>query len=188
MKRSILAGLFLFSATFVSLGQENSIANFSLIKEKENYLLIEDSLTVVKDKNILVYVPTIGANDFMFVKPKKKKFSTKLIGQAAHVVSLGAAAVGYGSNNLNTVMTSVDVMNKSMAVQRGVDAIEKINELPISDKAKKIAGKEMKVVNYEFTEHGWVVYAELDKKQYEIRLQEAIITGEVRLLTTLSDL
>ncbi|WP_260398674.1 hypothetical protein [Elizabethkingia miricola] len=72
-------------------------------------------------------------------------------------------------------------MDGARAVQYGTDAIDKIGELPISDKAKKIAGKKMKIAGWEFTDDGYVLTAEYDKKKYLINLQEASMAGEIKL-------
>jgi hypothetical protein len=42
------------------------------------------------------------------------------------------------------------VMDRARAVQYGADAIDKIGDLPISDKAKKIAGKKMKITGWDY--------------------------------------
>ena len=54
-------------------------------------------------------------------------------------------------------------------------------DLPISKNAKKIAGKKMQVLEWEFKEEGYLIIATFDKKKYEINLQEAVMTGEIKL-------
>lgn len=51
----------------------------------------------------------------------------------------------------------------------------------IPKNAKKIAGKKMQVLEWEFKEEGYLIIATFDKKKYEINLQEAVMTGEIKL-------
>lgn len=73
------------------------------------------------------------------------------------------------------------MVRTSSAVQYGADALDKIQDLPISKDAKKIAGKKMEIQNWEMTDDGYILTAILDKKKYEINLQEAVMAGEVKL-------
>ncbi|MDO4729229.1 MAG: hypothetical protein Q4B43_09560 [Bacteroidota bacterium] len=187
MRKIILTTLFVCSAVlsaqdYSQLPEKIAERAYPLwsIQNKETHLLINDSISINKNGMIQIYLPI--DKDFMFVKRKKSVISAKLVKTAANVVSAGAVAVAYGTNNLNTMIGAVDVMNKAQSVYYGADALDKINQLPISKDAKKIAGKEMKVLEWNFTEaNGWVITAEFDKKKYEIELQGAVTTGEVKL-------
>ena len=72
-------------------------------------------------------------------------------------------------------------MNTARAVQYSSDALDKIQDLPISNEAKKIAGTKMEILDCEFTDDGYIITAKSDKKKYEIYLQGAAIAGEVKL-------
>lgn len=172
MKKIIIATLVFLSAT-ISAQVVKSIEN------KQTELIINDTISVKKGGQIQVYIP--AGKDFVFIKQKKSGFSTKLLGSVANVVGTGAAAVGVSTGNMKVLENAVKVANTANAVERSVDTLEKIQSLPISDKAKKIAGKKMEVLGWEFTNDGYVLTAELDKKKYEIYLQEAIMAGEVKL-------
>lgn len=39
----------------------------------------------------------------------------------------------------------------------------------------------MQVLEWEFKEEGYLIIATFDKKKYEINLQEAVMTGEIKL-------
>lgn len=171
MKKIIITTLVFLSA-ILSAQVVKSIEN------KQTELIINDTISLKKGGQIQVYVP--AGKDFVFIK-QKKMLSTKLLGNVADIVGTGAGAVGLGSNNVNVLQSAIKVANTANAVERGVYTLEKIQTLPISDKAKKIAGKKMEILDWEFTDEGYVVIAELDKKKYEIYLQEAIMSGEIDL-------
>ncbi len=149
------------------------------IENKGEHLLVNGQYKIEKGGTIQIHLPS--NKDFVFVKQKKSLFSTQLIGNIAGVVGTGAATVGIGTNSIGTWEKAIKVMNTANAVQYGANAINQIENLPISDKAKKIAGKQMKVKEWNFTDDGWVITAELDKKKYEIPLQYAVMVGEVKL-------
>lgn len=94
----------------------------------------------------------------------------RLTKQAAHTVSAEALAIALGSNNIGTMDGAVRVMNKTDAVYYGADTSEQVNKLPISNKAKKIAGQEMKVLKWEKEKGMHVVTAQFKKKKYKIIL------------------
>ncbi len=161
----------------VTINQDTNIIHS--IENKHNTLVINNEIEISKGTGIQVYLPS--GQDFMFIKPKSKGLNAKLLGGIAGVVGTGAAAIGVGTGSVGVLDKSIKVMNTARAVQYGADAINRIQDLPISDKAKKIAGKQMLVQDWKFTDDGWVITAELDKKKYEINLQEAVMTGEVKL-------
>lgn len=171
MKKIIIATLVFLSATL-------SAQVVKSIENKQTELIINDTISLKKGGQIQVYIP--AGKDFVFIK-QKKILSTKLLGNVADIVGTGAGAVGLGSSNVNVLQNAVKVANTANAIERGAYTLEKIQSLPISDKAKKIAGKKMEILGWEFTNDGYVVTAELDKKKYEIYLQEAIMAGEVSL-------
>ncbi|MDV2442568.1 hypothetical protein CMV00_01980 [Elizabethkingia anophelis] len=172
MKKKILS-VTVFLSLFMSAQQITSIEN------RGSELFINNSFTLKKGEGIQVYLPS--GNDFRFVKQKYGGFGIKMLGKVANVVGSGAAAVGLGSGSTSVLQGAGKVMNGAMAVQYGADAIDKIGDLPISDKAKKIAGKKMKVIGWEFTDDGYVLNAELDNKKYLINLQEAAMANEIKL-------
>ena len=175
MKKLLIAGIFLLSTTSI-LSAQMAITS---IQNNQTNLLINDSISVKKGTDIQVYLP--AGKDFFFVKQKKSGLSAKLIGDIAGIAGTGAAAVGIGSGNIGVMSDAINVMNKATAIQYGADAIDRIQDLPISKNAKKIAGKKMQVLEWEFKEEGYIIIATFDKKKYEINLQEAVMTGEIKL-------
>lgn len=174
MKKIILSAiLFLSAPKFIAQTRVKSIQN------NQTDLLINDSISIKKGEDIQIYLP--AGKDFLFVKQKKSGLSSKLLGQVADIAGTGAAAVGMGSGNINVLKGATRVITTANAVKYGADALDKIQDLPISDNAKKIAGKKMLVQDWIFTDNGYVLTALLEKKKYEINLQEAIISGEVKL-------
>lgn len=140
-------------------------------------LIINDSINLKKGDLLQIHLP--AGNDFMFVK-KKSILSTKLIGNLSDIAGTGVAAIGMGSNNLKVLHDTNNIINAANAIHKGSDAISKIEDLPISKQAKRIAGKKMKIVGWEFTDNGYVILAEYETKNYEIYLQEAAISGEIK--------
>ncbi|WP_235802684.1 hypothetical protein [Vaginella massiliensis] len=59
--------------------------------------------------------------------------------------------------------------------------MDKIQELPKSNNAKKIAGKDFEVVDWNFNDDGYSLNTTFENKNYQISLQEALISGEIRL-------
>lgn len=173
MKKIFLLGIILSFSYAKSQMQANSIINNS------NELIINDTISLKKGGFININLP--AGNDFVFVKQKKSSFNTKLLGNVAGIVGSGAAVVGATSGNLNTLKNVTEVINKANAVKYGANAIEQVQALPISNEAKKIAGSRMTIIDWQFTDDGYIVNVKSDKKKYEINLQEALLTGEVKL-------
>lgn len=98
----------------------------------------------------------------------------------ADIVGTGASAIGIGSGNLKVLQGATQIINTANVVHYGADTFEKIQELPISNTAKKIAGKKTDVQDWVFTDNGYVISALLDKKNCEIYLQEAAMSGEIK--------
>lgn len=151
----------------------------SSIEEVDGKLLINKKYTIEKGGELQVYLPFAG-KDFVSITPQAKS-KAKLIGKIAGAVATGAAAVGVGSGNLGVMSGALDVMSKAHAVEWGADALQQIQDLPISDNAKKIAGSKMKVLSWKYTEEGYILTTELDKKKYNVALSDAIMMGEVKL-------
>lgn len=173
MNKTILTAVMIFLSASVS-------AQLKSIESINNQIVVNDSIKISKGSEIQIHLP--ANKDFMFVKQVKKNLlSTKMLGNIADVVGTGASAIGIGTNNIGTMSKAFEVARTARAIEYGADALEKIQDLPISDKAKKIAGKKMKILDWKFTDDGWILTAELDKKKYEIYLQEAIVTEEIKI-------
>lgn len=174
MKKVLLAVVFL-SATIALSAQHNVTS----IQNVNSELIVNDSIKFRKGELITVNLP--AGKDFMFIQQKKSRFSAGLLSKVAGVVGTGASAVGMGSGSIKVLQGASKVMRGASTVQYGANAIEKIQDLPISNDAKKIAGKSMEIIDWEFTNDGWIIEAKADKKKYEIYLQEAIMAGEINL-------
>lgn len=144
-------------------------------------LLVLDSIRIKKGDYIQIHLPTYG-KDFYFVEQKKGFISaTNILGATADAVSIGAIAVGLGSNNLGTMSKSLEVFQKAKSVSYGADALDRVDKLPISKKSKRIAGKKMEVVGWEKENGAHIITAKLDNKRYEIELENAYLLGEIKL-------
>lgn len=152
----------------------------TFVKDKGDELVVLDSISIKKGDEIQVYLPTYG-KDFYFVERKKGLLSTELIGATADIVGTGAVAVGLGSGNISTMSKAINVMSKANAVSYGANAIERINDLPISNKAKKIAGKRLEVIDWETDGIEHTITAKLGKRKYTIELENAYLMGEIKL-------
>lgn len=174
MKIIIIGGLVFFSASTTLCAQ-----TIKSIENRQTEIVINDSIPIKKGNLIQVNLP--AGKNFVFIKLKKTGFNTKLLGKMADVVGIGATAVGMSSGSIKVLQGSTKVLRSANAIEYGANAITKIQELPISDQAKKIAGKKMEVIDWEFTNDGWIVTAKCENKQYEIYLQEAALAGEITL-------
>lgn len=148
------------------------------IQDLGNELLINNQYRIKKDSELQINLPY--SKDFIGIAPKPK-LGLKMLGSVADIVGTGATAVGLGTNNTQVIGSAIKVMNSAKAVEYGVDALLKIDELPISKNAKKIAGKKIKVLSWEMTDDGYVLLGELDKKKYLINLQYAVMAKEISL-------
>ncbi len=154
------------------------------IEDKGNTLtlkFIEKNWTVKKGDEILILFPMAGKTDFLFIQKKKGLLNAKLLGQVADIVGTGAMAVGLSSNNMDVVINAMEVSNKADAVGYGIDALNKIDDLNISKKAKKIAGKKATVLNWKNVDDDYVVYVKIGKKKYQINYAGAILTNEIKV-------
>jgi len=156
--------------------QELAVYN---VKDNGNELIINDSLIVCKGGTIKINLP-FSRKDFQFVKKKKSGFG-KIAKDAAGAVSTGALAVGLGSNSIGTLGGAIKVMNKADAVYYGADALERVDKLPISNNAKKLAGQEMEILKWEKDQGMHIITAKFGKKKYEINLEAAYVTQEIIL-------
>ena len=173
MKKILISAVLLISSSVSAQLAVTSIEN------RQTELVINDSISIKKGNEIQIYLP--AGKDFVFVKQKKSGINAKLLGNIADVVGTGASAVGMGSGSIKVLQGATKVLRTANAVQYGADALDKIQDLPISDNAKKIAGKKMEVLDWEFTDDGYIIVAKFEKKKYEIYLQEAIMSGELKL-------
>lgn len=151
------------------------------VEDTGDALVVLDSISIKKGDFIQIYLPMYG-KDFYFVEQRKALLNaSKLAGAAANVVSTGAVAVGLGTNNLSTFSKAMNVWQKSSAIRYGADAINQIDKLPISKKAKRIAGKKKEVLKWENDNGVHIITAELDNKRYLIELENAYLVGEIKL-------
>ena len=174
MKKKFLSAVFFISATITISAQ----LALSSIQNNQTELIINDTISLKKGGQIQVYLP--AGKDFVFVKQKRSGLNSKLLGKVADIAGTGASAIGIGSGNLKVLQGATQVINTAQVVHYSADTFEKIQELPISNTAKKIAGKKMEVQEWQFTDNGYVITALLDKKKYEIFLQEAAMSGEIK--------
>ena len=148
------------------------------IQNNETELLVNDSIKLKKGDFLQIYLP--AGKDFMFVKQKKSALSTKLIESLSDIAGTGASTIAIGSGNFKVIEGASKVINTANIIHRGSNTISKIEELPISNQARKIAGKRMQIIGWKFTDNGYIISTQFDKKKYEIYLQEAAISGEIK--------
>lgn len=175
MKNLIFSAVILLSASSAFQAQ----LALTSIQNNQTELVVNDSIHLKRGSQIQIYLP--AGKDFVFVKQKKSGLNAKFLGKMANIAGTGAAAVGVGSGNLKTLSNAYKVVRTANAVQYGANALDKIQDLPISNDAKKIAGTKMEILDWEFTDDGYILTAKSDKKKYKIYLQEAAIAGEVKL-------
>lgn len=149
------------------------------IRNTDEALILNESYTLNKGDSIQIYLPV--KDNFLFIK-RKSFFNTKLIKGIADIVEVGSGAIGLGTGNIKVMSDAMEVMRKASAVKYGADALERINDLDISKKAKRIAGKKAKVLKWSFTEDGYVLDVKVAKKKYEVYLQEALMVREIKLI------
>src|SRR5690625_777363 len=151
------------------------------VEDTGDALVVLDSINIKKGDYIQIHLPMYDKN-FYFVEQRKGLLNaTNLAGAAASVVSTGAVAVGIGSGSFSTFSKAMNVLQKSTAIQYGADAINQVDELPISKKSKRIAGKKMEVLDWENDNGIHVITALLGKKKYLIELENAFLIGEIKL-------
>ena len=175
MKNLIFSAVFLLSASSTFQAQ----LAVTSIQNNQTELVVNDSIHLKRGSQIQIYLP--AGKDFVFVKQKKSGLNAKFLGKMADIAGTGAAAVGVGSGNLKTLSNAYKVVRTANAVQYGANALDKIQDLQISNDAKKIAGTKMEILDWIFIDDGYILTTKSDKKKYEIYLQEAAIAGEVKL-------
>lgn len=176
MRKIILTAVFVISANSAFKAQQQ----IKSIQKNQTSLLINDSIIIQVGTTIQINLP--AGKDFIFVKHKKSGFSTKLIGSVADIAGSSAAVVGLGSSSTKILQQTSKVINTANSIKYGANALENIKDLPISNEAKKIAGKTMEVLSWEFREDGYFVTTKLEKKKYEVYLQEALHSGEIKFI------
>ena len=117
------------------------------IENKGSELYINNSITLKKVR-ISKFIYQL---ERLYVrKAKVWRIWFKMLGKVAGVVGTGAAAVGLGSGSAE-VLQGAGKCGWGKGGTYGADAIDKIGDLPISEKKQKIAGKKMKII-------GWGAY------------------------------
>lgn len=183
--KKILLSTTMFLSVFFSYSQsfevDGKIIPYSL-KITDDKVKITDDITLKKGDKILVFIPYNNQKDFLSIEKKEGLLSVKNLSKVADVVSTGAFAVGLGTNNFETMASSLDVIRKTQSVSYGLDALNKINELPISKNAKKIAGKYFEIEKIE-NDGADNIFLEgtIEKKKYTINLIQALYSGEIKL-------
>lgn len=171
----------LISTMIESNTYSDEIINLSSIQDLGNKLVVNEKNEITKGSSLQILLP--ASRDFVFVQKKKSKISAAIVGAAADVVGSGAAAVGMGTGNVKVMKGAIKVMKGAGAVEYGANAMERINELDISSEAKAIAGKTAEIIEWGFSEEtGYVLLVRIDKKKYEVNLQEALMANEISLI------
>ncbi len=152
------------------------------VQERENSLTLSfnnEEWNVQKGDQILINLPLYGHNDFLFIQKKKSWLSAKLVGAVAEVVASGAIIVGVNADSFDTLLGAIKVSETANAIGYGADALERISDLTISKKAKKLAGKEAIVTGWNVKEEEYYLYVKVGKKKYQINFVSAILTEEI---------
>ncbi|GIJ92806.1 hypothetical protein CAPN002_00240 [Capnocytophaga stomatis] len=155
------------------------VRSFEIAKKR---IIVNDSIELKVGSDLLVFLPYGLKKDFLTIEPKAGFLSLKNIGKVADLIGTGAMAVAVGTNNIGTAMDAISVLSKTDAISYAIDALEKINELPISKNAKKIAGKKFKITDFKINENEVVlVEGTIDNKKYIADLYNALMLGELKI-------
>jgi len=158
-------------------GLSEDIMVVTSIDDRGDVLVLNGHAEIHKGGDIKVFLPAFGSKEFVYVIEKKSGISFGTIARASGAVAQGAIAAGLGTYSVG----ALDVGLKAASVGYAADAIDQIQNLPISKSAKKIAGKTMEVLGWGADDEGFVVHAKLGRKKYNISIREAILMGEVKL-------
>lgn len=152
------------------------------MREENGVLKFGENGQLQKGDIIQVYIPAHG-EDFMFVNESQSGLSKKLVKGLSGVVSSGAMAVGGATGNIRILEGAYKTARTAENVRRATEVLEQVDSLPISKKAKSIAGKELTITGWKKDKNtnDYIVNASLGKKKYEINFREAITTGEIVL-------
>ena len=179
MKNLLKIVLIIF--TFLQLGVVNAQIKFDF-KEKDNTLIINDSIVIAKDQELKINKPF--TSDYVSIKPKESGLNLGKIGKIGALGgSVGLGIVGLGGVDTNTVSTGLDVMTAGNTISRAVDVIDDVQE--ISKGAKKIVGKTFIVTKWEegsTQQEGFILWGTIDKKKYKIEIERAILFNEISFL------
>lgn len=151
------------------------------IVEKENCLIISDSIKLCKNSSVLINKPY----QFEFISIEtieKKKFNLKKLVNVAEIAGMGGTALGGITKDANTILTSAKVLNTANQVQGVIWTADRIKELNASDKAKKIVGKEFIISKWENSDlegNIFILYGKIDNKDYKINLNAGIGLNEI---------
>jgi len=169
--------LMIFRGEDSKKGFSEDIMVITSIDDRGDVLVLNNHVEIRKGGDIRVFLPAFGSKDFLYVTEKKSGIGFGTIAKAAGAATQGAFAVGLAGGGLG----ALDVGLKAASVGYAADAIDQIQNLPISKSAKKIAGKTMEVLGWGADDEGFAVRAKLGKKKYNISVREAVLVGEVKL-------
>jgi hypothetical protein len=178
MKKVFLSMIFLF--TLASLLSAQMLVNSETLK-------VNDSTILMVGNDILINKP-IG---FDFVNIEEVKKSGFNIGKLANIGSAVGSTIGIaGANasNVGAMTTGIKVMQTASVASSIGWTQEAINALNVSDKAKSIVGKKMRILRFKKEgnekrgEHFYAITAGEGKQDYRIEVEPAIENGEILMI------
>ncbi len=113
------------------------------------------------------------------------------MGKIANIASsAGGAIVGLGGQtaSIGTMTTGIKVMQTAGTAASVGFTVDAINAMNISDQAKSIVGKKMRILKFKKEgnekrgEHFYAIVAGEGKHDYKIEIEPAITSGEVLIL------
>ena len=161
-------------------------ANAQQLTDKET-LQVNDSITLHVGNDILINKPQ--SFDFVNVEELKKGgFSLSKIANVAG--SAGGALVGLGGQtaSIGTMTTGIKVMQTAGTAASVGYTVDAINAMNISDQAKSIVGKKMRILKFKKEgnekrgEHYYAIAAGEGKHDYKIEVAPAITSGEILII------
>ncbi len=159
-----------------------SVEAFSqVIIEKDNCLIVDDSVKICKGSSLLINKPY----QFEFISIEaieKKKFNLKKLVNVAEIAGMGGTALGGITKDANIILSSAKVLNTTNQVQSVIWTADRIKELNASENAKKIVGKEFVISKWEKSnveENIFLLYGKIDNRDYKINFNAGIGLNEI---------
>lgn len=160
--------------------------NAQELTDKET-LRVNDSITLHIGNDILINKPS--GYDFSNIEEVKKGgFSIGKFANVGAAVGSTIGLAGANAGNIGAMSTGIKVMSTASVASSVGWTQDAINALNVSDQAKSIVGKKMRILKFKKEgnekrgEHFFAIVAGSGKTDYKVEIEPAINSGEILVI------
>lgn len=177
MKQILLSTIIAFSSANLFAQKHKHLSQSTPIEITESKgRLVFGKIKLKKGSDIQIMTP-ITNGDFMFIKHETEQSTPKVLFNIGNKTEI----IGMSPNNVKILDGQLNINKGAIITKNNTDDLENINQLPISEKAKAIAGKKMSIIGWKKEKDEYIITAKLKNEKYNIYFREALMTREIKL-------